>query len=651
MIVKPYKYGIARLQDNKENILRHREMSFIDIFLEGTVPLSYKDISYGYDVGIVAKHVNRPIVELISKEDHPRPTCYDDEVQCVAAMEEHAKLWAVPDGYKHTDEIVGLANYGNSLVVMRGLIPQPVSCVGVFSTYAPEYDSRMVYGIRVKEHEKFGLKDAFDSQRIFYLPTNVTTNIVESKSTMVCLSHSVSAISSLYREAVNRLDKYFPDVNPTDYVEIIAIDISSMPTGFLSDHADDLEYYVGQNGWWRFINVETLSDYIQSHPECVVEFDFGAFNKKEGVRFDLGENTKRNFADVRTDDFEIEFGDSKGKDPLSEATVTIDYLVDEEEDVFKQRLTPYRAVVKFKVEDYSFIPSVGDIAGAIGRLFTHSILSERKDLTGLSFYVDDPILDNFTSSGFVKATKNELVYYGVLVNNTRYDIMTPNTTIDDLVRNRHALVSYLKAHADSNQFKWVCLADLVRQHVPVGQRARFFGIVMEIIRIENNSDIVNDFVYRWFDGYVYLAYVGKVNDIEISTDDVYRVRSKLLSPVTDDSNLPDLKRLKFIRDAKHQDDHLYGWDWFYILEDGKYRKVKGYVLTDRVPNGDGSVAPNQGARVTLKDPDGVDTTLFIDGYRLSKGMVTTHALSPVGGIYRLDNYKYVQIMVGERKPS
>ena len=79
--------------------------------------------------------------------------------------------------------------------------------------------------------------------------------------------------------------------------------------------------------------------------------------------------------------------------------------------------------------------------------------------------------------------------------------------------------------------------------------------------------------------------------------------------------------------------------------------MKGYVLTDRVPNGDGSVAPNQGARVTLKDPDGVDTTLFIDGYRLSKGMVTTHALSPVGGIYRLDNYKYVQIMVGERKPS
>lgn len=562
-----------------------------------------------------------------------------------------AKLWTTPDSYKHTDEIVGLANYGNSLTVMRGLIPQTISCVGVFSTYAPEYNSRMVYGIRVKEHEKFGLKDAFDSQRIFYLPTNVTTNIVESKSTMVCLSHSVSAISSLYREAINRLDKYFPDVNPTDYVEIIAIDISSMPTGFLSDHADDLEYCVGQNGWWRFINVDTLSDYIHSHPECVVVFDFGVFNKKEGVRFDLGENTKRNFADVRVDDFEIEFSDSKGKDPLCEATVTIDYLTDKEEDVFKQSLTPYRAVVKFKTEDYSFIPSVGDIAGAIGRLFTRSILTERKDLTGLSFYADDPILDNFTSSGFVKATKNELVYYGVLVNNTRYDIMTPNTTIDDLVRNRHALVSYLKAHADSNQFKWVCLADLVRQHVPADQRARFFGIVMEIIRIENNSDIVNDFVYRWFDGYVYLAYVGKVNDIEVLTDDVYRVRSKLLSPVTDDSNLPDLKRLKFIRDAKHQDDHLYGWDWFYILEDGKYRKVKGYVLTDRVPNGDGSVCSSQGARVTLKDPDGVDTTLFIDGYRLSKGMVTTHALSPVGGIYRLDDYKYVQIMVGERKPS
>lgn len=651
MIVKPYKYGVARLPDNKENILRHREMSFIDIFLENPHPLSYKDISYGYDVGIVAKHVNRPITALISKEDHPRPTCYDDEVQCVAAMEEHAKLWAVPDSYKHTDEIVGLANCGNTLTVMRGLIPQPISCVGIFSTYTPDYDSRMVYAIRVKDHEKFGLKDPFDSQRIFYLPTNVTTNIVESKSTMVCLSHSVSAISSLYREAVNRLDKYFPDVNPTDYVEIIAVDISSMPTGFLSDHADDLEYYVGQYGWWRFVNVETLSDYIQSHPDCVMVLDLEAFNKKEGVRFDLGENAKRNFADIRTDDFMELADDSDGKDPRCEAEITIDYLVDKEEDVFKQKLTPYRAVVKFKTEDYSFIPSAWDIASTIGYSFSRSILNERKDLTGLSFYVDCPILDNFTSSGFAKATKNELVYYGVIVSNMKYDIMAPNTTIDDLVRNRHALVSYLKAHADSNQFKWVCLADLVRQHVPADERARFFGIVMEIIRIENSSDIVNDFVYRWFDGYVYLAYVGKVNDIEISTDDVYRVRSKLLSPVTDGVELPDLKRLKFIRDAKHQDDHLYGWDWFYILEDGKYRKVKGYILTDRVPTGDGRVCPNQGARVTLKDPDGVGTTLFIDSYRLSKGMVTTDVLSPVGGIYRLNDNLYVQITVGERKPS
>lgn len=559
-------------------------------------------------------------------------------------MEEHTKLWAVPDSYKHTDEIVGLANCGNTLTVMRGLIPQPISCVGVFSTYTPDYDSRMVYAIRIKEHEKFGLKDPFDSQRFFYLPTNVTTNIVESKSTMVCLSHSVSSISSLYREAVNRLDKYFPEVNPTDYVEIIAVDISSMPTGFLSDHADDLEYYVGQYGWWRFVNVETLSDYIQSHPDCVMVFDLEAFNKKEGVRFDLGENAKRNFADIRTDDFIELADDGDGKDTRREAEITIDYLVDKEEDVFKQKLTPYRAVVKFKTEDYSFIPSAWDIASTIGYSFSRSILNERRDLTGLSFYVDCPILDNFTSSGFAKATKNELVYYGVIVSNTKYDIMAPNTTIDDFVRNRHALVSYLKAHAGSNQFKWVCLADLVRQHVPVDDRARFYGIAMELIRIENNSEIVNDFVYRWFDGYVYLAYVGKVNDIEISTDDVYRVRSKLLSPVTDDSNLPDLKRLKFIRDAKYQDDHLYGWDWFYILEDGKYRKVKGYVLTERDAV-NGSVTSNQGARVALKDPDGVNATLFIDGYRLSKGMVTTHALSPVGGIYRLDNYKYVQIIV------
>nr|DAO95252.1 MAG TPA: hypothetical protein [Caudoviricetes sp.] len=110
-------------------------------------------------------------------------------------------------------------------------------------------------------------------------------------------------------------------------------------------------------------------------------------------------------------------------------------------------------------------------------------------------------------------------------------------------------------------------------------------------------------------------------------------------------DMPDLKRLKFIRDVKHQDDHLYGWDWYYILEDGKYRKVKGYILTDRVPTGNGSVCPNQGARVTLKDPDGVDTTLFMDSYRLSKGMVTTDVISSVGGIYRLNDNFYVQIIV------
>ena len=74
MEIKSYKYGTDRLPDTKENILRHREMSFIDIFLENSLPLSYKDISYCYDIGIIAKHVNRPITALISKENHPRPS-------------------------------------------------------------------------------------------------------------------------------------------------------------------------------------------------------------------------------------------------------------------------------------------------------------------------------------------------------------------------------------------------------------------------------------------------------------------------------------------------------------------------------------------------------------------------------------------------
>ena len=34
MEVKSCKFGLDRIPDTKENILRHREMSFIDIFLE-----------------------------------------------------------------------------------------------------------------------------------------------------------------------------------------------------------------------------------------------------------------------------------------------------------------------------------------------------------------------------------------------------------------------------------------------------------------------------------------------------------------------------------------------------------------------------------------------------------------------------------------
>ena len=59
--------------------------------------------------------------------------------------------------------------------------------------------------------------------------------------------------------------------------------------------------------------------------------------------------------------------------------------------------------------------------------------------------------------------------------------------------------------------------------------------------------------------------------------------------------------------------------------------MKGYVLTE-CNEVRGSVNPNQGARVTLKDVYGVTTTLFIDPYRLSKGLVVTDSLAPVGGV-------------------
>lgn len=646
MAISVVKYGVDRIPENEKEILRHREMPLIDILLEMSLSRIYREITYQYDTGIIAKHVNRPIVELVSKENHPRPTFFDTEVTCALAMEDHAKLWAVPDGFKETAEIVGLAKYGNTLTVMRGMIPQPVGCVGVFASYAPDYDSRLTYAVRIKEHEKFGLKDPFDGQSIFYTPTNVSSSVVESKSKMACMSHSVIAISALYREAINRFGKYFPDVNPIDYVEIVGLDISNIATGLLSDHADDLEYYVGQVGWWRFVNIETLTEYVKSHPECVLPFDFSGFNATEGIRFDLGENAQRKCRDVRTNEL-VEFtdDDDDGGVPPCEATVTIDYLVDKEDVVFKQRLTPYRAVVKFKTEDHSFIPDVCGLSNSIPHFFSRSILTNRKDLSGSSFYIDEPVLDNFTSSGSAKVTKNELVFYGVLVNSVKHDIVSANTTIDDIVHNRHLLVSYLKQHAIDNRFKWVGLTDLIRQHMPLDDRARFYGMAMEIIRIENNSAIVNDFTYRWLDGYVYLAYVGRINDIEITTDDVNRLRSKLVSPVVDGSKLPDLKRLKFIRNSEHQDETLYGWDWFYILEDGKYRKVKGYILTERESEGNRGVCPNQGARVVLRDPDGVETSLFIDAYRLSKGMVTTDALAPVGGIYQLDDYHYIQVIV------
>nr|DAS63894.1 MAG TPA: hypothetical protein [Caudoviricetes sp.] len=640
------KFGVERIPANKEAILRHREMPLIDILLEKKTSLSYRDISYGYDVGTVAKHVNRPLVELVSKENHPRPACYDIERESALAMEEHAKLWATPESFKHTDEIIGLVNRGSELTLMRGMIPQPISQIGMFQTYIPDYSSRIVYGVYIEEHEKFGLKDPFDSQHIFYNPTNVTTKVVESNDKMVCLSHSNLAITTLYREATYRLDKYFPDVNPDDYVKVVAIDITDMVTGFLSDHADNLEYYVGQNGWWRFVNINTLSDYIQSYHDRVVKFDFKALSGKEGIKVELGEEAHRKFNDVRFDDciFTSDADDDTGGYPKGEATISIEYLTDKEEDVFTQRLTPYRAVVKFKTEDRLFVPDVSGMSIAISHGFFRSILKKHEERSALSFHVDDPMLDNVTSDGFVKATQNELIFYGVIVSGVKDDLMSKEITVDGVVSARRKLITYLQHYADENRLKWVGLTDLIRQNVPVDERARFYGMAMEIIRIENNSDIVNDFTYRWLDGYVYLAYVGRINDIEITTDDINRLRSKLASPVIDDSKLTNLKRLKFVRDAEHHDEVLYGWDWFYILEDGKYRKVKGYVLT-KCNEVRGSVNPNQGARVTLKDVYGVATTLFIDPYRLSKGLVVTDALAPVGGVYQLDDYRYIQVIV------
>lgn len=645
MEVTTDKFGLDRIPFNKEEILRHREMPLLDVLLEKKTSLSYRDISYGYDVGIVAKHVNRPLVELVNKENHPRPACYDIERESALAMEEHAKLWTTPDSFKHTDEIIGLVSRGSELTLMRGMIPQPISQIGMFQTFIPDYSSRIVYAVYIEEHEKFGLQDPFDSQHIFYNPTNVTTKVVESNDKMMCLSHSNLAISTLYREANYRLDKYFPDVNPDDYVKVAAIDITDMVTGFLSDHADNLEYYVGQNGWWRFVNIDTLSNYIQSHPDRIAKFDFKTLNAKEGVKVDLGEEANRQFNDIRHDDFVFSSDDdATGGYPRGGATISIEYLTDKEEDVFERRLTPYRAVVKFKTEDRSFIPDVSGMSTSISHFFSRTILKKHEERSALSFYVDDPMLDNVTSDGFVKATKNELVFYGVIVGGVKDDLMSKEITIDGIVSARQRLITYLQRHADEHRLKWVSLTDLIRQNVPVDERARFYGMAMEIVRIENNSDIVNDFTYRWLDGYVYLAYVGRINDTEIPTDDINRLRSRLASPVTDSSKLTDLKRLKFVRDVEHQDEVLYGWDWFYILEDGKYRKVKGYVLTER-NEVRGSVNPNQGARVTLNDPDGVMTTLFIDPYRLSKGLVVTDALSPVGGVYQLDDYRYIQVIV------
>lgn len=642
MIIREDKFGVDRIPVNKEAILHHREMPLIDVLVENSMYHYYTDISYQYDVGLVAKHVNRPLVELVGKDKHPRPTCYETERECAQAMEEHAKLWAVPDRYTDTSEIVGLVNVGAQLTLMRGMVPQPIARISTFGTYTPDCESRIVYVVRVKEHEKFGLKDAFDSQHVYYTPTNILKNIKLSDKKMVAVSHSVLSIAQFYRESLNRLDKYFPDVNPTDYADVVAIDISDMPTGFLSDHPADIEYYVGNTGWLRFINVETLMDYIEKHPECVTPLNF---NAKEGIKADLDGNDVRKFSDMRIDD---DFSDLCGDKPNGadgvepcEAEISVEYLVDDVEAAFKGRLIPYRAVVKFKVEDYSFIPPVLDLASVIN----HNILrlAIRKVHGDNSLYfVESPLLDNFTSDGFVKATKNELVYYGVIVNNHGLPILSSDNTIDDYLDIRRKLITYLQRYTDGNRPKWVSLISLVRESVPVDDRARFYAIAMEVIRIENNTIIVNDFNYRWIEGNVYLTYIGRKNDVEVTFNDINQIRSKLVVPAT--GELPDLRRMKFIRNSEQQDEVLYAWDWFYILEDGKYRKVKGYILTEH-KDVDGSVIPSAGGMVTVKDPWGVETTLFITSYYLSKKMVAGDEIAPVGGIYQLNNYQYIQVIV------
>lgn len=182
MEVTVAKFGIDRIPTNKEAILRHREMLLLDVLLEKKTSLSYRDISYNYDVGIIAKHVNRPLAALVTKEQYPRLKDFDSELTSALAMEEHTKLWAIPDGFKHTNEIVGLVNCGYSLNLMRGLVPQPIVQIGTFYTYTPDYDSRVAYTVYIKDHEKFGLSDPFDSQHIFYSLTNVSSNVTESKS-------------------------------------------------------------------------------------------------------------------------------------------------------------------------------------------------------------------------------------------------------------------------------------------------------------------------------------------------------------------------------------------------------------------------------------------------------------------------------------
>ena len=283
-----------------------------------------------------------------------------------------------------------------------------------------------------------------------------------------------------------------------------------------------------------------------------------------------------------------------------------------------------------------------DISTIINVRFIRQVF-EKAYGKGSSYFGDNPLLDNFTSNGFVKATKNELVYYGIIVNGHGRVMLSSDNTVDDFVEARRQLITYLQRYSEENSSKWVTLTDLIRQYVPVDDRARFYAMAMEVIRIENNTLVVNDFNYRWMEGDVYLTYIGRKNDIELTASDINHIRSKLLMPITGVLP-PNLKRVKFNRNPEYQNETLYGWDWFYILEDGKYRKVMGYVLTER-ENENGVICPSAGAMVTVKDPDGTRTTLFITAYHLSKRMATTDALSPVGGVYQLDDYRYIQVIV------